>query len=273
MTASAGMACSCGRSHAPQGTGRRRPPLRKQEATTALASAIYDAKINARAWQDPSTKQWWVVYSGDCLQPLITSGNDSRSLFVKRLVRCRRCKPCLRARQYYWQKAAEHQAKAAVRTWFGTLTLTKEFQDEFVMRAREAHEEPNAEWWSDPLCDARFSAVRAQLLIEVQRYWKRLRSKGHRFKYLLVFERHKSGLPHMHWLLHEQEAPILKRQLQAEWPFGFTQVKLVGRHTAPERACAYVAKYLSKSVQSRQVASRLYRPQKRPVRHSPEGAC
>ena len=153
------------------------------------------------------------------------------------------------------------------RTWFGTLTLTKDWQDELLQRARSAHPDPNAEWWDNPFCEERYAAVRDEFMAEVQKYWKRLRKAGHAFKYFLVFEPHKSGLPHAHWLLHEQEGPIRKRELQQQWPLGHTKVVIVGgrskRSASPERAAYYVAKYLSKSVQSRQIASQLYRPLKR----------
>jgi hypothetical protein len=71
----------------------------------------------------------------------------------------------------------------------------------------------------------------------------------------------------MHWLLHEDGAPILKRHLQAQWPFGFSKMKLVGgdscKNRSPERVAWYVAKYLGKTVQARQVASVLYRPSRK----------
>lgn len=131
------------------------------------------------------------------------------------------------------------------------------------------HPDPSADWWSDPHCDARFAAVRVQFLKEVQKYWKRLRKAGFAFKYLLVFERHQSGLPHAHFLLHEQGGPMRKRRLEANWPWGFFQASLVGGRArsaaAPDRASWYAVKYLTKSEQSRVVASRGYAPEKRPL--------
>ena len=156
------------------------------------------------------------------------------------------------------------------RTWFGTLTLTPSAQEEFVRIAREkwmlsdlsGGSSDIPEWWDDPFCDYRFSLVRDELVAELQKYWKRLRKAGHRFKYIVVFERHKSGHPHMHCLLHEVGDPITKRELQAQWPHGFTQMKIVadGR-----KAAYYVSKYLSKSKQARQIASTHYDTQKHPL--------
>lgn len=158
-------------------------------------------------------------------------------------------------------------AETGSRTWFGTLTLSPDAQLEFLSRAMRASEEREAEWWSDPKCDVRFAAVRKEFLREVQRYWKRLRKEGYKFKYLLVFERHNSGLPHAHFLLHELAGPMLKRRLRAQWPWGFFQAKLVGGKAldapAPERAAWYAVKYLTKSQQARVVASRCYKPKKR----------
>lgn len=181
---------------------------------------------------------------------------------------------------YYWTYAAMHQIKlvadAGGRTWFGTLTLAPEWQAEFERCAREGFmagygSSDIPAWWDDPTCDERFQRVRDEIVPELQKFWKRLRKAGHRFKYLLVFERHKSGLPHMHFLLHEEEAPILKRHIAAQWPFGFTDISLVGANTSgkrrsPEKAAFYVAKYLQKSDQSRQLASEGYRPPPRNVR-------
>jgi len=173
-----------------------------------------------------------------------------------------------------------HMAKVTTeqgrRTWFGTLTLTSEAQELFLEKARMASLDPNADFWDDPLCDERFRLVRKQLVGEVQRYWKRLRKTGAEFKYFLVFERHEGkrggsgkhlGLPHMHFLLHELGDPIRKQVLQKLWPHGFSNVKLVGnprskRSIPAGQAAFYVAKYLSKSFQSRQIASAGYRPNK-----------
>lgn len=154
-----------------------------------------------------------------------------------------------------------HGAVNGRRTWFGTLTLKPEAQAWALDLARQEWmlEHGSAvvpDWWDDPSCDLRFSLQRAVLVRECQLYWKRLRKAGAQFKYCLVFERHKSGLPHMHFLLHEESEHITKATLQKQWHLGFTQVKLVDGD--PRKAAYYVAKYLSKSNQSRQIASTRY---------------
>ena len=263
--------CPCGRQHRPQ--GRRAAQRRRPRDHAELVSEIYETSL--KSGQDEAGR-WVLPYAGDCQQPIsIKSNSATGALFVLYEVRCRRCNPCLRARTNYWGFAAMNMTMEAqeqgLRTWFGTLTLSPEAQAEMFQRAFERwsndHPGPRPDWWDEVACDHRFGLIRAEILREVQRYWKRLRKAGHKFKYFLVFERHRSGLPHMHFLLHEQGAPIRKRVLQSNWPWGFSNVSIVGgksaRAAAPERAAWYVAKYLSKSYQSRQVASAKYRPEKR----------
>ena len=121
----------------------------------------------------------------------------------------------------------------------------------------------------------------------VQRYWKRLRKGVRRcercypskprkagewdhppasFKYLLVFERHKSGHPHMHFMLHETGEHITLKHLECGWGHGFVKMKLV-KGDDERRAAFYVSKYLGKSYQSRQIASVRYA---RDDPHAPE---
>lgn len=175
-----------------------------------------------------------------------------------------------------WTEFCADQGK---RTWFGTLTFTSTEQEVALQEAFEAWVKETgytaAEWWRDARCDERFRLVRKVQTEWVKRYWKRLRKgvkrcercypskprKPHEwdhppasFKYFLVFERHKSGLPHIHWLLHETGHPILLKQLSCAWPHGFTKVKLVKGDNI-KKAGFYVSKYLGKAVQARQIAS------------------
>lgn len=219
-------------------------------------------------------------YAGSCLSPVPvsrtgreyaswTKGNSPR-LLVEGTARCRKCPPCLLARRNYWAAAATHQTQktweAGKRTWFGTLTLTREHQARFrqLAEARYTYSEPS---WEELSADDQFKIVCNLIYIEVQKYWRRLRKKGHKFRYFVVFEKHKSGLPHIHALVHENEEPILKKHLKAQWPLGHTKFVLVGgraARAAPTKKVAwYVCKYLSKSSLARLVASQDYKPKSR----------
>lgn len=82
------------------------------------------------------------------------------------------------------------------------------------------------------------------------------------FSYLLVAEKHKSGRPHWHVLLHEKHAFALirsaeyyvtrkgvvrvddKAMIRKHWRFGFTQFELCRDH----RSAGYLCKYLAKDM-------------------------
>lgn len=190
----------------------------------------------------------------------------------------------------YWGYAAQHQTMLAAaeggRTWFGTLTCNDDWHAELLLRALKRSKDPSVdfrkvervEYWCKRrkklvtaerlVCEEAYKALCAGLLHEVQKYWKRLRNDGHSFKYIAVFEPHKSGKPHCHFLLHERAGDsILKRELRERWPCGFIAASLVGgtaRQAAdPDKAAWYVVKYLSKYQQTRIRASKGYLPEKR----------
>lgn len=266
--------CPCGRYHPP--AGFRRALRRKPQEPVALGHKILQARWSGKE-TDLGGGFHAVAYHGDCIAPFSVHADDGRKRHATYTVRCRKCGPCRRAKRNYWGFAAMEVTRETMehgnRTWFGTLTLCPEAQVQLLRRARDAHREPHAEWWADPHCDERFAAVRVQFLRECQKYWKRLRKAGHRFRYLLVFERHQSGLPHAHFLLHEEAGAIRKRELRGQWPLGFIQASLVGGRArnaaAPEKAAWYAVKYLTKSHQARVVASRGYAPEKRDLGPKP----
>ena len=215
---------------------------------------------------------WKADYHGDCTDPMSVTVTSAGPAYrsVQYSVRCRKCRRCRNAKRAYWAIAASHVTIATMtegrRTWFGTLTASPEAHEAMLKAAIVANGPDVA--WDDINCETRFLALRAQFLAEVQKYWKRLRKEGAEFRYFLAVERHKSGWPHGHFLLHEKGDPIRKRTLQAQWKLGFSNVSIVGgrskRAAAPERAAWYVAKYISKSEcnGSRVVASAGYRPKR-----------
>lgn len=243
---------------------------------TELVGRVYDAKAEGRAVLEEGRGIWHVQYAGNCERPLPMARSATRGAITAIMhVRCRTCPPCLKANMWRWLRSMEshilHTQEQGRRTWFGTLTLRPEAQQDTLRQAWGKWMAENAtgsgvpEWWDDPRCDLRFAYHREVLVRELQLYWKRLRKTGARMSYIVVFERHKTGLPHMHFLLHEDGEQITKAALQRQWDLGFTQVKLV-RADAARSAAYYVSKYLSKSKQSRQLASLRYDTYKYPLR-------
>ena len=256
--------CPCGRSHPRAGKWRWKAPA--PVSTETFAERHYAALVAADGMLD---------YAGNCEQPRVLRKQCDRThVKIKMRVACRtQCGPCLRKRMWYWALAGMEETRKATeagnRSWFGTLTFRPEehrimlddVKAEWMAENGQSTEVP--EWLDDPMCDERFGLLREKVQHCISLYWARLRKK-HKFRYLVCIERHKSGLPHVHFLLHEVSGPIRKRELQAQWAHGFSNVSIVGgkssRAAAPDKAAWYVVKYLSKSVQSRQMASQGYRP-------------
>lgn len=264
--------CPCGEDHS---SPHRRRVWRKPNPE--LSGKLMAAQWAGKAHQEPRSGIWHVEYHADCKSPPVVPQHSPEGRLARYKVRCRKCGPCRRAMRNYWGYAAMQQtllsAAEGGRTWFGTLTLAPEMQVELLLRARKRSKVPDAEWWQVADCEERYRRVCDEFLREVQKYWKRLRNDGHVFKYLAVFEPHKSGKPHCHFLLHELQGDhILKRELRDRWPNGFIAATLVGGRAAkspdPAKAAWYAVKYLSKCNQSRVRASHDYRPSMRAKPHS-----
>lgn len=179
---------------------------------------------------------------------------DAHAIYMDMYVPCRACGPCLKRRQWIWTSRAENEIKHAPRTWFGTLTLSPEWQYralcEYDARANEraGHKAVGTDDFAQ-----RHSVISKW----ITKWLKRVRKRtGSPFRYLLVSELHKSGLPHYHILLHELDRliPVPKAALEETWPYGFTRFKLVDSSTAGKTG-RYVAKYLTKSRAARVRAS------------------
>lgn len=153
---------------------------------------------------------------------------------------CRKCETCNRNRSRLWYTRAIREIMFAPRTWFCTFTINPHYR--FVFSARSGTRD--------------FHGSYREISKEITKYFKRLRKKGNSFRYLSVAESHKDGFPHVHMLIHETSlfAPITKRTLEADWPFGFTQFKLVEDY----RAASYITKYLAKDMRARVRASISY---------------
>lgn len=171
-------------------------------------------------------------------------------------VRCRKCPNCLRGRAHHWRERATSETTASSRTWFATLTLSPERQSRLIMEAEHNLARQGVDYAR--LCrDDPFDAWRERLKPlgrECTLYLKRLRKKAPGLRYLLVVERHKSGAPHVHALIHERGHPIRHADLSRCWTWGFTNFKLVDVDES-SKAARYVAKYLSKDISTRVRAS------------------
>lgn len=170
-------------------------------------------------------------------------------MFVDTIVRCRSCTNCLKYRAWDWRTRAQSEVEGSQRTWFGTLTLSPE--SHFRMQALACQR------WKGFISaseDKQFSARHVAISSEITRWLKRVRkASGASLRYIIVAERHKSGLPHYHALVHETPGsrPVTYRHLADKWAFGFCKWNLVH----DPKAANYVCKYLSKDASARVRAS------------------
>ena len=138
------------------------------------------------------------------------------------------------------------------RTWFGTLTLAPQSHFEVVSRIRLRLAKRGEDFDTFPET-RQFSERVHEIGKEITLWLKRVRKESAaKLRYVLVAERHKSGLPHFHLLVHEvcEDRPVAERTLRKQWHLGFSQFKLVAQGDET-RTAGYVAKYLTKSALAR----------------------
>lgn len=191
---------------------------------------------------------------GNCTSPLrlAEKGGDRNRPHLDTIVRCRKCEACLKHKRAVWSARASHRIGLHPRTWMVTLTAAPAEHFILLCRAEAAYRRKygNSPTW-DP--NEVFAARWNEFGKEVTKWLKRLRSGGAEFVYLQVVEAHKSGLPHVHLLIHEK-SPVRYRDLTEQWKLGFSHAKLVEGPSAAR----YVTKYLVKSVLARVRASQDY---------------
>lgn len=178
-------------------------------------------------------------------------------------VRCRRCDACRKAKGRMWYARARVEVARARRTWFGTFTIRPEerFKAELLARqdyarAPELDDQGAVVPFSKLARQLRNQYLHKQYGAELQKYLKRLRKGGLKFRYLLVTEEHKDGALHYHALLHEMLGgkSIPKRTLEGQWLLGHSSFRLL----LDPIGVKYVCKYISKSLEARVRASKLY---------------
>lgn len=200
------------------------------------------------------------AYSPKTTAPLRTNANGIATLDARQVrsvemwVRCRKCPNCLLAKASHWRNRIAAEIALSNRTWFGTMTLSPESHSSILNHARHrARQRGLGDLDAQPEAD-RIRYELAPLIREWQLFMKRVRKQGARVRFFLVVERHKSGLPHLHCLLHEIGEPVRHRQLTSNWRLGFTNFKLVAEHKE-NLAARYVTKYVTKDTSSRVRAS------------------
>ena len=170
-------------------------------------------------------------------------------------VRCRACQNCLAARAFQWMRRATLEIEAAPRTWFGTMTLSVPAHERAANLARVRLIKSGGDW--DELSEnEQFLERHREISVWITNYFKKVRKAANApLRLLVVAERHKSGLPHYHALVHELRAGATsERALRGQWVWGFSKFKLVEK-TIGGKAAWYVAKYLGKSMLARVRAS------------------
>lgn len=170
-------------------------------------------------------------------------------------LRCRKCDKCLEQRRRQWTARANAESVVAVRNWFGTLTLRPEAHLHYANRARRRLSKQGVDFDALPFGE-QFIERHREIGRELTKYVKRVRKETRaQFRFIMVAEHHKSGLPHYHCLVHEHKGSVTHAALSKQWSLGFEKWRLVGPE---ERAVRYVTKYLAKASVARVRASVRY---------------
>ena len=219
----------------------------------------------------PSRTVVWDVAS-NCLSPVVvemhgraSEGNIkmtnvtptcNRPNFAELTVPCRKCANCLRRKANNWRLRALSEFHSANRTWFSTLTVSPTSLIHLLSSCRVRLGRAGTDLEALSVQD-QFLELEREGFAHVQKWLKRLRKNDPEsaIRYLAVTERHKSGVPHWHVLLHETAKPLsYDRSLKGSWRLGFDSYRLV----SDARAAGYVTKYLAKSIEARVRASSRY---------------
>lgn len=209
----------------------------------------------AEAAKRPAVRPEWQAFGRWTIRhekrTVVVREGSEIPLILEIWTRCRRCQKCREHRARIWRRRMVAEIEGAHRTWFGTLTLRPEANVQLLSQARSRLAKQGVDLDALDLGE-QFREHCRELSKEVTLYIKRLRKQSSvPLRYISVIEQHKSGVPHVHMLVHEPDAPIMHKVLSAQWKLGFTKWKLV----EDKRASAYCAKYLAKSAVARVRAS------------------
>lgn len=208
----------------------------------------------SKGCQSPVTVE---LYARPAVRGTYQSRHHGQPAWVVLQTPCRKCRRCRQRRARMWRTRAEQEMRTSVRTWFGTLTLRPEEQYLAEVRAISRLRRSAVEW-STLDAEEQFTERCRSIGEDVTLWVKRVRKQsGAKLRYLLVVERHKSGDPHLHALVHEvTDQPVRHAVLRDQWRLGFSRWKLIPDGDAG--AARYVAKYLGKDAATRVRASRFY---------------
>ncbi len=211
--------------------------------------------------------------AGNMLKKYPELGLGENPIEVRIFAPCRLCEQCLAMRSRLWRDRAENEYGLAVRTWLVTLTLSPEWHEQLRLRSVQRLSAAGVDY--DTLCEGKQFAARCEPISkEITKWLKRIRKRsGAKIRYLVVTERHKSGLPHYHALIHESDPMLPIRYTHyafrrgdheiTSWPYGYASAKLV----EDRQHATYVCKYLSKEAQTRVRASVAYGRSKNQVKN------
>lgn len=157
-----------------------------------------------------------------------------------------------------WMNKAEREVRRAQRTWLCSFTLSPDYHVKTLaqanVRLRKSGVLPN-----EISAERMFKERASEMQKMFTDFMKRLRKQTNaQIRYLLVVESHKSGMPHLHALIHEVAGTVTSRNINGQWFAGFSNAKLVRDDEAAPNAVRYACKYLAKQAVSRVRASLHY---------------
>lgn len=178
------------------------------------------------------------------------------TLYLDMDVKCRKCDECLAARRKMWLARSMQEFRRAPRTWFATLTFRPEVQLETLYKARQKAIRRGYRDFEELAPAAQFALLASVSGEHVTAFWHSVRKEdAAQIRYLAVCERHKTGLPHWHALIHETrlDQPVRKSTLDKRWIKGFAKFKLIDA-----KGVLYPLKYIGKDLSTRIRASIAY---------------
>lgn len=171
--------------------------------------------------------------------------------------RCRKCEVCKRKRKAEWVDRCMIEKAKARYVWFATLTFSDEFhesvEDRYDQRLQVLRTNAKGkvtDWcWKNPENADECAAFLGRYTAETQKYWKRIRKAGGRFRYMGTMELHKSGRPHFHFLIFVRGEDYRKRKgrfvthrtLKEKWPWLVSDFKLANQKEEIIYTCGYIS--------------------------------